>query len=189
VRKLRIGPVPALAGGNSFPVIGSLSGQLRHIMDTRRSAIGVMATFLLAFAGCAVSPVDEQRRKDMEADVDDILSYEHDPAEVGEPRTCLQDADYRSYRALGKRHLLFRGRQGRLWVNVLRGRCQGLNSHSIFIMKPSAGGRLCNLDRFELVDRFDTFSGADTTLTCVLGEFKPVTEAQVKEIENRLEMR
>ena len=126
---------------------------------------------------------------DMEADVDDILSYELDPLEYGENRTCLSDAEYRSYRALGKRHLLFEGRKGKQWVNVLRGRCPNLDDDGVFITRPNVGGRVCDKDRFEVADRVDALSDMGKALTCILGEFKPVTEAQVKEIESRLEMR
>ena len=59
-----------------------------------------------------MSPEDKRKRKEMEADIDDILRLELDPAEYGEPRKCLSNNEYRSYRALGTRHLLFRGRQG-----------------------------------------------------------------------------
>jgi hypothetical protein len=158
-------------------------------MDIGKLIVCAMIASLLALAGCATSPEDEQRRKDMEADVDDILSYELDPLEYGKPKTCLSDHEYRSYRALGKRHLLFRGRQGRLWVNVLRGRCSGLYDDSVFIMKPNMPGRLCDTDRFEVVDRLNSLSDINAAAQCALGEFKPVTAAQVKEIENRLEMR
>lgn len=159
-------------------------------MDTGQLLIGTLVTSFLVLAGCAASPADEQRRKDMEADIDEILRYELDPLEYGEARNCLFDTEFDSYRALGKRHLLFRGRQGKQWVNVLRGRCSGLNDDSIFIMKPNMGSRLCDADRFNVVDRFESLARAEASApTCVLGEFKPVTEAQVKEIQNRLEMR
>jgi hypothetical protein len=158
-------------------------------MDIGKLIVCAMIASLLALAGCATSPEDEQRRKDMEADVDDILSYELDPLEYGKPKTCLSDHEYRSYRALGNRHLLFLGRQERLWVNVLRGRCPNLRDHSVFIMKPNMPGRLCDTDRFEVVDRLNSLSDINAAAQCALGEFKPVTAAQVKEIENRLEMR
>jgi len=158
-------------------------------MKPRKFVTCSIIASLLVLAGCAMSPEDEQRKKDMEADVDDILSYELDLAEYGEPKTCLLDSEYRSYHALGKRHVLFRGRQGKLWVNVLRGRCPNLDDDSVFVLKPSMGGRLCDTDRFNVADRFDSLSSANTAPTCVLGEFKPVAEAQVKEIETRLEMR
>ncbi|MBT8080946.1 MAG: hypothetical protein KJO56_00825 [Gammaproteobacteria bacterium] len=158
-------------------------------MNTRRLATCTMVASLLALTGCATSPEDEQRRKDMEADVDDILSFVHDPAEVGEIRNCLSESEFRSYRALGRRHLLFEGRQNRQWVNVLRGRCPGLDDDSVFIVEPNVAGRLCDMDRFSVVDRFDSIASARTAPMCVLGEFRPVVETQVRAIEDRLEMR
>lgn len=158
-------------------------------MDTRRLTICALVASFLAFAGCATSPEEEQRRKDMEADIDDILSYELDPLEYGESRKCLSSNEYRSYRALGKRHLLFWGRQNKRWVNVLRGRCSNLSRDSIFVMEPSMSTQLCELDQFRVGDRFDSLQNAAMMSTCVLGIFKPVTEAQVEEIMNRLEMR
>lgn len=158
-------------------------------MDTRRFATCTIIACFLALAGCAVSPEEERKRQEMEADIDDILSQTLDPAEYGEPRTCLRDSEVRRYRALGDRHLLFEGRQGRLWVNVLRGRCLGLDRHSIFVMRPNQAGRICDMDRFSAVDRLSPTPGADASLMCGLGEFRPVTAAQVEEIENRLEMR
>ena len=158
-------------------------------MDTRRLTICTLVASFVAFTGCATSPEDEERRKAMEADVDEILSYELDPLEYGEPRKCLSESDYRNYSALGKRHLLFSGRPGKQWVNVLRGRCSNLSRDSIFIMEPATSTQLCELDRFRVGDRLDSVRTASTMPTCVLGVFKPVTEAQVKEIEERLEMR
>ena len=158
-------------------------------MDIRALTICTVAASFLALAGCAGSPLDEQKRKDMEADVDDILSYENDPAEVGEVKRCLMESEFRSYRALGNRHLLFEGRRNLQWVNVLRGRCPGLDRNSIFVMEPNMGGRLCDTDRFSVTDRFDSLERARSAPSCILGEFKPVTKAQVEEIEQRLEMR
>ena len=152
-------------------------------------AICVLATSLLALTGCATSPEDERRRLEMEADIDDILTYELDPAEYGDPKNCLFTHEFRSYRSLGNRHLLFEGRNNRQWVNLLRGRCAGLNKDSRFIMRQSTGNRMCDKDRFEVTDHLDSFALSGAGVTCVLGEFKPVTAAQVEEIENRLEMR
>ena len=156
-------------------------------MNTRRAAPWTIVAALLVLSACATSPEDERKRKEMEADIDDILSYEHDPLEYGEAKSCLSTSEFRSYRALGNRHLLFEGRKGKLWVNVLNGRCPGLHRDSVFIMRPMQANRLCDKDRFDAVDRLDTRT--ISAPTCVLGQFKPVTEAQVKEIENRLEMR
>ena len=156
-------------------------------MNTRKLTICTVVVGLLALASCAVSPEEELKRQEMEADIDDILSQYVDPAEYGEPANCLRDNQVRRYRSLGNRHLLFEGRQGQLWVNFLRGRCPGLDKHSVFIMRPNVAGRLCDMDHFAVVDRIGSPTVAAPT--CSLGEFKPVTEAQVKEIEERLEMR
>ena len=158
-------------------------------MNFRVLAICTVAASLLVLAGCAASPEGEQRRKDMEADIDDILSIVHDPAEVGEMKNCLSENDFRSDRPLGKRHLLFEGRRNRQWVNELRGRCPGLDDDSVFIMQPNNAGRLCDKDFFNVIDRFDSLARMNTSPMCVLGKFKPVVETQVEAIEKRLEMR
>jgi hypothetical protein len=142
---------------------------------------------LLALAACATSPVDEQRRKDMEADIDEILSYELDETEFGEPKNCLSKYEYRSFRALGDRHILFEGRNDKQWVNVLSGRCAGMRENSTFIMKPAMSGRTCDRDRFEVVEQSSAFMTQGST--CLLGQFKPVSEGQIEELEKRLEMR
>ena len=49
--------------------------------------------------------------------------------------------------------------------------------------------RFCDKDRFDIADYVDPYTLSGKGPTCVLGEFKPVTSAQVEEIENRLEMR
>ena len=148
----------------------------------------IAAIFLLA--GCATpSPLAESQKQAVEADIDEILAYKVDPTEVGEPKRCLSETAYRDYRALGERHLLFEGRNDKQWINVLRSRCSDLKRGGIFVMKPTAGGQLCNLDQFHVVDRIGTISWRDlgTGPTCALGEFKPVTKAQVEEIQKRLD--
>ena len=156
---------------------------------TKQTACAAVAA-LLILAGCATSPEDESRRQNMEADIDEILTYELDKTEFGEPKNCLSTNEYRSFRALGNRHLLFEGRRDKLWVNVLRGRCPGLRDDSTFIMRQNVGGRTCDKDRFEVIEQAgSSISGSIAGATCMLGEFKPVAKAQVEEIETRLEMR
>ena len=82
---------------------------------------------------------------------------------------------------------MFEGRKGKQWVNELRTRCPGLHGDSIFITRPTQANRLCDKDRFDAVDLLDMRSAAQGM--CVLGMFKPVTAAQVKEIEDRMAMR
>lgn len=158
-------------------------------MYTKRFFIGAFIAALLSFSGCASSAESEHRRQEVEADIDDILTYKVDPTEVGEPKRCLSKTEYRDYRALGDRHVLFEGRRDKQWINVLRSRCSDLRRGGIFVMKSASGGRVCNADIFQVVDRVATMSMRDleTGPTCMLGEFKPVTRAQVEEIEKRLD--
>ena len=158
-------------------------------MSNKRTASIAFVAALLTIGGCATSPEAEMRQQNMEADIDEILSYELDETEYGDPENCLSDQKYRSFRALGDRHLLFEGRRDKQWVNILRGRCPGLSRNSVFIMKPSMAGRACDMDRFEIADRSDAILSQGTGSSCVLGEFIPVAKAQIQEIENRLEMR
>ena len=158
-------------------------------MYTKRFVIGALIAALLSFAGCASSAESEHRRQEVEADIDEILTYKVDPTEVGEPKRCLSKTAYRNYRALGDRHLVFEGRRDKQWINVLRSRCSDLKRGGIFVMKPTSGGQMCNADLFRVVDRVGTRPWRDlgTGPTCMLGEFKPVTKAQIEEIEKRLE--
>jgi hypothetical protein len=139
----------------------------------------------LLLVGCAASPEAENRRLAMEADIDEILSYELDPEEFGEPQRCLSENQYRNYRPLGDRHLLFEGRGDKLWINTLRSRCPDLRHGDFLVVKSFSPRRLCESDRFELAEWFRMSTGA----TCSLGKFKPVALAQVEEIEARLEAR
>ena len=154
--------------------------------------IGVLLASLLLLASCAATPesaLAESRKQAVEADIDDILSYAVDATEVGETKRCLSDNAYRSYRALGDRHLLFEGRRDKQWINVLRSRCRDLRYGDVFIITRSSGAQMCNLDHFQVADPLTATTWRDlgTGATCSLGEFKPVTKSQVEEIEKRLE--
>lgn len=161
-------------------------------MYSNKTAIGLALASISLVAACATpetSALAESQKQAVESDIDEIMQYPVDATEVGEPKRCLSEGNYRSYRALGERHLLFEGRRGKQWINVLRGRCRNLDRGDFYIMKPSSGRQLCNSDQFEVVDRLNSRSlgNMSTGVTCSLGEFKPVTRAQVEEIEKRLE--
>ena len=126
----------------------------------------------------------------MEADIDEIVNYQLDESEVGLPKRCLNKNEYRRYRALGDRHVLFEGRGDKMWINVLRGRCTELRWGVVFIVEPSSAGQICDMDQFG-VSRRDSMHVNEAAIaqnrTCVFGEFKPALPAQVEEIEDRLD--
>jgi hypothetical protein len=140
----------------------------------------ILSAALLVTA-CASSPQDEQRRLEREAAIDDVLSYKLDPAEYGDTKRCLSSMEFRSYRALDNRHLLFKGRGDRLWVNKLRARCPGLEPDSVLIVQRFGGNQFCSLDSFEATEWFG-YAGRPG-VRCILGDFQPVTHAQIDEIE------
>jgi hypothetical protein len=161
-------------------------------MATRHYSACTVIAALLVLAGCASSPEAEEERLAKEADIDEIVNYKLDASEVGEDMKCLTNREYRSFRALGTRHLLFEGKKDKQWINVLRGRCTNLRFHNVFIMKPSSSGRLCDMDRFEVANRGDAAALQNIAAAggnCILGVFKPAVKMQVEEIEKRLEMR
>ena len=121
-------------------------------MNLRRSA-ACAAAVLLIISGCASSPEDEDRRKAIEADIQEILSLS-----LGEnikPLRCLSETQYRGFRALDEKHMLFTGTGGKLWINVLRNRCHDLRHGSILRVRSHSYSRICDTDRFAVDDWFD----------------------------------
>ncbi len=162
-------------------------------MRAMKIAIILPACFaLLLLSGCAVSPEAEERRLAVEAEIDAILSQPLAP-EFGEMRRCLSEMDFRNFRALDEKHVLFEGRRDRLWVNTLRTRCPDLRHGQVLVVKQFSGSRMCDSDRFYATDWFDWpwyrrwpwdwGSGWQTGMECTLGRFQPVTADQVAEIE------
>lgn len=168
-------------------------------MSARNCAVCTLSVIILLCTGCAASPEVAARRQATEADITDILSAPLDPAEFGVTKRCLADQEYRSFRALDDRRIVFEGRRGKLWINTLRSRCPDLKYGDILVMRKFSGSRLCNMDRFEVTDwfawpwyrRWPWYWGSrwGTGAACALGMFQPVTAAQVEEIEAVLRSR
>ncbi|MBT8092759.1 MAG: hypothetical protein KJN77_06965 [Gammaproteobacteria bacterium] len=165
-------------------------------MNSVRNTMVLVGVAALLLSGCAVSPEVESRRQAIEADIDEILSLPLDPAEYGETKRCLTDTEYRSFRAIDDRHILFKGRKDRLWINTLRGRCPDLRFGDVLVIRQFSSSRMCDADRFQVTDWFDwpwyrrwpwNWGSWGTGPTCTLGKFQPVTADQVAEIEARLE--
>lgn len=168
-------------------------------MNTIKYAIFMACAAALFFASCAVSPEAESRRQAIEDDIAIILSVQLDPAEFGETKRCLADREYRSFRALDDRRILFDGRRDRQWINTLRSRCPDLRYGDVLVVRSFSSMRMCDMDSFQVADWFDWpwyrrwpwhwGGGWGTGARCTLGKFQPVTEAQVEEIEAVLERR
>lgn len=158
-------------------------------MNARRSAV-CLAAVLFLVAGCASSPEDESRREAIEADILEILSLSL--GEDVKPLRCLSEHQYRGIRPLDEKHLLFTGKGDQQWVNVLRHRCHDLRHGSVLRVRSHSSMHMCSTDRFAADDWFDWpwYSRApwhwgawSTGMTCTLGQFYPVTDGQLAEIE------
>ncbi len=158
--------------------------------------LALVGALAFTVSGCATSQEVEDRRAAINADIDEILSLTLDSAELGEPVRCISEAQYRSFKPLGDRHMLFEGSRDRLWVNTLRGRCVDLAHGDVLITRPFSARRLCDADRFEVAEWFErpfytgwpwSWGRLPSGPTCALGKFQPVTQGQVDEIEALLE--
>ena len=167
-------------------------------MKAVRYVISVACTAALLCAGCAVSPEAESRRLAIQADIAEILSMELDPAEYGETKRCLSDSEYRSFRALDDRHILFDGRRDRQWINTLRSPCHDLRFGEVLVVRSFSSMRMCDRDTFQVADWFEwpwyrrwpwDWGNWGGGMRCSLGEFQPVTQGQVEEIESLLKSR
>jgi len=169
-------------------------------MMTRNYLLVAMLAASALCIGCAASPEVEARRQAIDDEIDVILSEPLDEATYGKTERCLTSSDYRRFEALDDRRLLFEGRHGERWINTLRARCPDLRYGRVLVVRSySSMARICELDTFTAEDWFTwpwyrrwpwswgTTWG--TGMTCTLGKFQPVTEAQVKAIEETLQSR
>ncbi|MDJ0758202.1 MAG: DUF6491 family protein [Woeseiaceae bacterium] len=166
-------------------------------MNTRFKTALVMLVSALLTTGCAVSPEAEERRQAIDASIAEILSQPIDVDTYAEPRRCLSSRDFRSYRALNNQYMLFVGRRGQQWVNRLRSSCFDLDRGDVLITRSLSSNRICERDTFEVADWFSWpwyrrypwqwGIGLGAGGSCMLGEFHPVTDEQVREIEAVIE--
>lgn len=168
-------------------------------MNGIRKAIYVLGASFLLFSGCATSPEVESRQAAIEEDINAILAVELDPAEFGETKRCLGEADYRNFHALDDQRILFKGRRDKLWINTLRARCPDLRWGDVLVIRQFTARRMCDGDHFTVGEWFDFpwyrrwpwYWGPNwgMGMQCTLGKFQPVTAEQVAEIEAVLDRR
>lgn len=163
-------------------------------MRIRGDAVYVLLAFTMTCAGCATSPEVQEQTQATEAKIESILSQPLDAAEYGATKRCLAGNEYRDFRVLDDQRILFDGRRGKLWLNTLRMRCPELRGATVLRVKSiSTFGRICDMDSFQPGDWFgwpwyrrwpwSWGSRSGTGMTCSLGSFQPVTDAQVAAME------
>lgn len=140
----------------------------------------IIACMTLLVAGCAGAPTQEEAEEHRQA-VEDILSGPMASEEYGEAQRCLPTYSYRSVEILDDRHVLFEGSGDKAWLNTLRNRCVGLRPNATLEFE-LRNNRVCELDTFQAVDNFFMF-WQQSSGTCVLGDFQPVSQEQVEALE------
>ena len=147
--------------------------------------------------GCATTPELAEQRRTQELTVEKILSEPLDESAYGKTKRCLRSNEYRSFRVLDDRHILFSGSRGRMWLNVLPHRCSDLrHATTLAIKSVPIGSRICALDTFKAGDWFEWpwyrrwpwrwGTSWDAKMSCSLSEFQPVTQTQVAAIDQAL---
>ena len=168
-------------------------------MHTSRFAVYTASVAMLLCVGCASTPEALSQRQAVDAQIDAILSEPLDAAQYGETKRCLADREYRDFRAIDDRHMLFKGPGGKLWINTLRSRCPDLRYGTVIRVRSISWSRICELDDFRVADWFEWpwyrrwpwhwGTSWATGPQCTLGKFQPVTKEQVEEIEAVLKSR
>jgi hypothetical protein len=157
----------------------------------------LVACVAILCAGCAASPESQARRQAAEDEIIEILSVPFDDSQSVKTQRCLSDHEFRNFRALDDRRILFEGRSGRLWLNTLRSRCPDLQHADVLRLRSTFSlSRICEHDRFVPDDWFSWpwyrrwpwhWGGAwGTGMSCTLGEFQAVTVDQVRAIDEVL---
>jgi len=152
----------------------------------------------LVAASCATSPEVQSRYQESQERIAAILAQSADAPGLGPPERCLGDLEYRNFRALDDRYVLFEGRKDRLWINKLQMRCFDLEYADVLRVRQFSSMQLCEHDTFMPADWFDWpwyrrwpwhWGRWPTGATCTLGKFYPVNEEQRLAIEAALRAR
>lgn len=159
----------------------------------------------LLLAACAAAPPAGEESVPLEEDLATILSQPLDAEEYGDSRRCMSTVALRNFEPLGDRYVLFKGPGGQLWLNELRTRCPELRSGSALAFDSRSGMQVCGSDRFVVRDWFSRpvdwrspwyraspwdagrLDRRGAGMRCTLGDFKPVSEAQVEAIRAALQ--
>lgn len=157
-----------------------------------RLLLAVLSAALLC-GSCAVPPEIRERRESIDAQIDAILNEPLDVEQYGTMQRCLSDREYRNFRAIDDRHILFEGRRETLWINTLRTRCPDLRYGTVLVTSSSPMGRMCELDTFVAGDWFTWpwyrrwpwhwGTAWNTGARCTLGKFQPITDDQLEAME------
>ncbi len=146
----------------------------------------VILISLNTFEHAEASELPEPKSSDLDARVGFILDHPLPESEYSESKRCVFTNRYDSVEVLDRRHLLFKGRRGAIWLNQLRFDCLGLRRDAVLVFE-AHDQSLCNQDSFRSVSRGAMIQASDLMTStdafgahCVLGDFEPISGAQAE---------
>lgn len=113
---------------------------------------------------------------------EEVLANPLDDAAYADNVRCLATGRYRQVDILNDRVLVFRGRGGRAWINLLPRRCPGLRRDMVLAIE-TRGSRICYRDQFRGMPRIGPEAA---TGFCSLGTFRPVDADNLDAIRGAL---
>jgi hypothetical protein len=102
------------------------------------------------------------------------------------PQDCITVSSIDETDAIDDQNIIFRMRGDRVFRNHLPRRCPGLERENRIAYRTTAG-RLCNIDTITVLEQFG--AGLRDGFTCRLGEFVPLSPAEVEDLDFREEGR
>ena len=96
------------------------------------------------------------------------------------PMDCLSVSRIDKTKAIDDQNIIFYARGNRAYRNHLPRKCPGLERENRFAYRTSVG-RLCSTDTITVLEQFGV--GFRNGFTCRLGEFVPLSPAEVEELE------
>lgn len=136
----------------------------------------------LALAATLGAPVALAEPAAAPADLATVLREPLPDSEYVDAKRCVSKFVVDRTEILDARRIVFRGRNGRVWLNQLRHLCIGLTGDPILSFDLH-GTSICRSDLMRPIERR---GGAAPGGPCVLGDFEPVTDAQLEVIRESL---
>jgi hypothetical protein len=139
----------------------------------------LVTTLLLAACGIKGEAV-----KTPPPTVEEVLASSLAANDYGEPQRCLQTSEYIKIEVLDKKHLLFEGRGGKYWLNILRNECPGLRKGAVLQLDLTSS-RVCNLDTVTAIET-RRFYIDRISATCSLNEFVAIPKEQAEFLKTEI---
>jgi hypothetical protein len=159
-------------------------------MKTGASLICVLAFWSFYQIGFADPGDAAASRTPPNEQIDFILDHPLPESEYAQSERCVYTNEYDAIEVLDTRRLLFRGRRGTFWLNQLRSDCLGLTRDAVLILE-KRNRNVCDMDSFRSVPRravvqISDLGSSQFGMSCMLGHFELITEAQAMVLRDAL---